>query len=79
MSKESAYFLIGNLKSKQDLKNIKKQLDTLKGVISVSVSDADSRLAVDYDNTGVKHRDIEDRLKGLGYEVAGDGRENHVM
>lgn len=79
MSKESAYFRVENLKSKQDIKNIKKQLDDIKGVISVSINLDDSRLAVDYDNTAVMQSNIEDRLIRLGYEAKNDGQEVHTM
>ena len=56
MSKESAYFKIENLNGQHGSKQIKRELDTLKGVISVSVNTENHRVAVDFDSTGVSHK-----------------------
>ena len=37
MAKESAYFTVGGISGKHDVKEIKRGLDTLPGVLSVSV------------------------------------------
>ena len=46
MAKESAYFTVGGISGKHDVKEIKRGLDTLPGVLSVSVGGG--RVAVDY-------------------------------
>lgn len=78
MSKASAYYLIADMK-KHDIKEIKKELDTLTGVISVSISLDDMRLAVDYDTSGTDKNKIEEKLKALGFEITKDYAENHIM
>jgi copper chaperone CopZ len=79
MSKESAYFKINNLSGNHDVKQIKQVLDTLPGIISVSVNLEKSSVAVDFDNTGVMHSQIENRLNTLGFNITADKAENHVM
>jgi copper chaperone CopZ len=79
MSKESAYFIISNFSSKHDVKQIKQVLDTLPGIISVSVNLEKSSVAVDFDNTGVMHSQIENRLNTLGFNITEGKSENHVM
>ena len=79
MSKESAYFIIENLNGKHDLKQIKRELDTLRGVISVSVNTDNHRVAVDFDNTGVTHSRIEKNLNKMGYQITADSGEEHIM
>ena len=46
-----------------------EELDTLPGVTSVSVSG--SRLAVDYDPTGVRRADIQQKVQSLGFGIQG--------
>lgn len=79
MSKASIYFTVDNVNGKHDIKEIKRELDTLPGVISVSVNDRAETIAVDFDTTGVKSDRIEKKLKTLGYEILGTRLENHVM
>ena len=45
-----------------------EELDTLPGVTSVSVSD-NGCLAVDYDSTGVRQADIQQKVQELGYQL----------
>ena len=49
MSKASVYFTLGDLENKHDSEAIKRELDTLPGVRSVSISDSSNRVAVDFD------------------------------
>lgn len=79
MSKESAYFTIDNLSGKHGLKEIKKELNTFPGVISVSVNTLSHLVAVDFDNTGVTHSQIENRISKMGYAITSDSGEKHVM
>lgn len=79
MPKESAYFRVESLDSKRDVKDIKRQLDAIPGVISVSINAQEAKVAVDFDNSGVKQADIRKRLVESGYDVASVSGEEHVM
>lgn len=79
MSKASAYFQVENLTDKKDVQTIKEELDTLRGVISVSTNPRTGRVAVDYDTTGVEQSRIEDKLQRLGYKIQAANNEDHVM
>lgn len=54
---------------RDDVKLLKRELDTLPGVTSVSVSGG--RLAVDYDSTGVRREDIRQKVQSLGFGIQG--------
>ena len=58
---------------RNDVKRLKRELDTLPGVTSVSVSSG-GQLAVDYDATGVRQADILEKIQALGYRV----RQEHA-
>lgn len=79
MSKASVYFQVENMTDKKDVQTIKKELDTLRGVISVSTNAQTGRVAVDYDTTGVEQSRIENRLQKLGYKIQAEKNENHIM
>ena len=68
--KTSAYFTVQGISGKHDVKEIKRGLDTLPGVLSVSVGD-DGRVAVDFDTTGIQSGRIEKQLADMGYQVQG--------
>lgn len=53
---------------RHDVKLLKRELDTLPGVTSVSVSSG-GQLAVDYDATGVRQADILEKIQALGYQI----------
>ena len=53
---------------RHDVKLLTRELDTLPGGTSVSVSSG-GQLAVDYDATGVRQADILEKLQALGYHV----------
>ena len=63
---QSVYFEVKNVQDKHDLKQMKKGLDTLYGVLSVSVNQKAHRVGVDYDTT---EQQIEDYLNDRGYTV----------
>jgi len=79
MSKASAYFVLDSVTDPHDTKQIKKDLDRLPGVLSVSVDNTRSRIAVDYDDTGVKQRQIAQQLIDAGYDITTDNGQKHVM
>ena len=79
MSKASVYFTLGTFGSKHDVKAIKRELDTLPGVLSVSVSDGSDQVAVDFDTTGVQIDRIEKQLEKMGYQILDSKTDNHIM
>ena len=79
MSKASIYFTLGKIDSKQEVAGIKQELDTLPGVLSVSVSGQNKRVAVDFDTTGVDSEKLRHKLEKLGYEVQSVHAEDHIM
>ena len=68
MTKANACFTVGGISGKHDVKEIKRELDTLPGVLSVTVSN-ESRVSVDFDTTGVQTGRIEKQLTDRGYQV----------
>lgn len=79
MPKESAYFKLKDIDGKHDTKELKRELDSFRGVISVSVNAEKNSLAVDFDNTGVKTEQLVKRLETLGYEIEQQKSEEHLM
>ena len=69
MAHLSTYFSLEHPASSHDAKELKRELDTLPGVTSVSVSGG--RLAVDYDPTGVRREDIQQKVQSLGFGIQG--------
>lgn len=69
MSKESLYFTLNNVDGKHDVKQIKKVLDALPGVSSVSVNEGTNHVAVDFDTTGVQRDRIQKQLEKSGFEI----------
>lgn len=78
MSKASIYFTLSKVDGKHDGKRIKKTLDTLPGVESVSVNADSGCVAVDYDTTGVLGARIQKQLEKAGYQVRESHQERHV-
>ena len=78
MAKASAYFPLAGLDEKSDGKEIKRELDALPGVLSVSVSDSGC-VAVDYDTTGVQSGQIAQQLEKLGYQILSTKTDSHIM
>ena len=68
MTRANACFTVGGISGKHDVKEIKRELDTLPGILSVTVSN-DSRVSVDFDTTGVQTGRIEKQLTDMGYQV----------
>ena len=69
MSKESVYFTLSDVDGKHDVKEIKKVLDKLPGVSSVSVNERMNHVAIDFDNTGVQSDRIQKQLEKSGFEI----------
>lgn len=79
MSKASIYFTVDNVNGKHDVKELKRELDTFPGVISVSVNDKTESIAVDFDTTGVQQEQLQKRIEKLGYGILDTRFENHIM
>ena len=79
MSEASIYFTLDNLEDKHDTKAIKRELDTLPGVRSVSISDSSNRIAVDFDTTGVHPDRIRKQLEKMGYQVTDFKADNRIL
>lgn len=68
MPKASAYFMVNGIGGKHAVKDLKRELNTLQGVSSISVGD--KRIAVDYDPSGVAQERIRRKIEKLGYVVS---------
>ena len=77
--KASAYITIDELGGKHGVKELKQELDTMTGIISVSVSEKTNSVAVDYDTTGENSERIEKKIKDLGYGIVDVRRDGHLM
>ena len=69
MAHLSTHFSLEQPADSHAVKQLKRELDTLPGVTSVSVSGG--RLAVDYDSTGVRREDIQQKVQSLGFGIQG--------
>lgn len=69
MAHLSTHFSLEQPADSHDVRQLKRELDTLPGVTSVSVSG--ERLAVDYDSTGVRREDIRQKVQSLGFGIQG--------
>ena len=70
MSKQSAYFLVDDMTCSHCEKVIKKGLDEIKGVLSVSVNLDTKKVAVDFDDEGSNMEAIRDKFDELGYDAS---------
>lgn len=74
MALKSAYFQSLDGVSKHDTKEIKKLLDTLPGVTSVSVNEKVGHITVDYDSSAVNQDRIQETLSPLGLSMEEQAR-----
>ncbi len=79
MPKASMYFNLPDLHSKQDSAKIKRDLDAVPGIFSVSVNAERGRVAVDYDTTGTGPEQIRGRIQKCGFEIGDEWTELHIM
>ena len=79
MSKASVYFTVNDSNGKHATKELKRALDKLSGVISVSVNENAESVAVDFDTTGVEQERIKREIEKLGYDITDMKFENHTM
>lgn len=69
MAQESAYFSVDKGVGFHDTKLLKRALDSLPGVTSVSINQAQCSIGVDYDGTGVTKDEIRKKIEILGYPI----------
>ncbi len=69
MAFKNAYFKSSGDIQKHDTKEIKKLLDTLPGVTSVSVNEKVGNISVDYDSSAVDQDRIMQKLSSLGLSI----------
>jgi copper chaperone CopZ len=79
MSKASAYFTVKNIGGRRGAAELKRELNTLRGVMSVSIDDRFNDVAVDYDTSGVRQEQLKSKLEDLGYHVTRSQFEDHRM
>lgn len=79
MSKASVYFQLERPEDKRNCKEIKRRLDSIPGVLSVSVSRGHETVAVDYDTTGTDPDQLRKELDGCGCAVADEQVQNHTV
>ena len=72
MAHLSTYLSLESPAGAHDVKQLKRELDALPGVTSVSVSDSGC-LAVDYDSTGVRQEQIRQKVLDLGFQLRVEG------
>lgn len=73
------YAELENLDGKHGEKELKRQLDKIPGVISVSVTNDRKQVAVDFDTTGTNPEQIRKHLDSFGLKVSGERTEEHIM
>lgn len=69
MAEASVSFTLRSPAGKHDVKKIKRTLDELPGVRSVSVGDGSKHVCVDFDATGVQTSRIRKQLEKAGYDI----------
>jgi Copper chaperone len=79
MAKKSIYFELPDLGVKHDMKVLKKGIDAIHGVVSVSVNTHDKKVAIDYDSTGTDGEKITEKIKELGFTPHITDTQEHIM
>lgn len=69
MASASSYFILDNINGNHDTKQIKRELDKIRGITSVSVNETANKVAVDFDTQDVTPSRIANKIEKLGYEI----------
>ena len=77
--KASAYFSVDDIGDNHAVKEIKRKLGAMPGILSVSISDQTGNIAVDFDTTGQSTEEIGKRIKDLGYDINSVSLAKHEM
>ena len=70
MPNASLHYRLEDITGKHDVKTLKRELDTLPGVCSVSIQAGTSHLTVDFDKTALTPEQIAGKLSELGFSAA---------
>lgn len=68
-----------DLSGKHDGKAIKKAVDAIPGVISVSINEGKNKVAVDYDSTGTDSGKIREAIEESGHPAQLVDHQDHTM
>lgn len=79
MSKASVYFSLKQPGGPRDRETIKRKLDEIPGVLSVSVGRDNDRVTVDYDTTGTGPDQLRSKLGEWGFYVQTEHWKEHTM
>ena len=79
LSKQSVYFNVEEMTQPSDTKKIKKGVDLIHGVISVSVNYETKNVAVDFDSTGTNSKQILHEIEKMGYFPQLINQVDHIM
>lgn len=79
VAKRSAYFKVSELHNKHQLGRIKRTLNEIPGVLSVSADIQSNQVAVDYDSSGLNIEKIISQLQNHGMDVKPIENEDHTM
>ena len=79
MPKKSIAFDLENGIGRHDGKKLKRGIDGLTGVLSVSVNTGIGRVAVDYDTTGSDPVTIKNTIDRMGYTASVADGQTRVM
>ncbi|QNK42061.1 heavy-metal-associated domain-containing protein [Caproicibacter fermentans] len=79
ISKASVYFSLKHPEDQRNCEEIKRNLDSIPGVISVSISRDRDRVAVDYDTTGTGPDRLRNKLGECGCSIEAEHWQEHKM
>lgn len=79
VAKQSAYFKVFGLHNKHQLGKIKRALNEIPGVLSVSADIQSNQVAVDYDSSGLNIENIANQLQDHGMDVKLIESQDHTM
>jgi copper chaperone CopZ len=79
LSKASIYFSLKHREDQRDCEEIKRRLDSIPGVLSVSIGRDRDRVAVDYDTTGTGPDQLRGKLDECGCAVESEHWQEHRM
>lgn len=66
----SAYFNMSKDLDKHDVSKLKRHLDEFKGVSSVTYSNHNQNIVVDFNDTKINHLKFKKKIENLGYDVS---------
>ena len=79
MAKQSAYFALDGALDAHTVKQVKKSLDRIPGVFSVSAGTGKCSVCVDFDNSGTDIGRIESVLRETVPTAQLDRTQEHIM